>query len=85
MNHTQKKVIRCASDVHKKHQGNILCAFEGNTIYIKCNDRDCKRWTKLTLNVPGIEIDLSDAGIVQESLPENYHLHLISAITVVGQ
>jgi len=80
-----KSVIRCQGSIHTKHEGNILIAYDGNSIYVKCNDRDCKRWTKLTINIPGININLSESGIVQEVLPADYHLHLQPATTVVSQ
>jgi hypothetical protein len=79
-----KKVIRCQSPTHRGLQGNILIAVSGSTIFAKCNDRDCHRWTRITINIPGVNINLSEAGIVQESLPEGYHLDLEPATTVVG-
>lgn len=78
-----KKVVRCESEIHTKRPGNILCAFDGNSIFILCQDRDCKRWTRLTLNVPGISLNLNDAGITQEAMPKGYHLTLEPAQTAV--
>ncbi len=80
-----KQVIRCRGPIHTKHEGNILVAYEGNNIFVKCNDRDCKLWTKLTINIPGINLDLSESGIVQEALPPDYHLHLQPATTVIAE
>jgi hypothetical protein len=80
---TPKRVIRCESETHIDHPGNILCAFEGNNLYILCQDRDCKRFTKLTINIPGVNLNLQDAGITQEAMPRGYHLHLEKASTVV--
>jgi hypothetical protein len=71
-----KKVIRCQSDKCGKEKSNILFAYDENSIYIKCRDWDCKRWSKLSFVIPGAEIDLSKCGIVHEILPENYHLHI---------
>lgn len=79
-----KKVIRCQSEKHDKSQGNILVAFSDNSIFVKCNNGICKSWTKITLSIPGIRIDLTEAGITQEILPEDYHLHLEPAVSVVG-
>jgi hypothetical protein len=79
-----KKVIRCQGQTHGERQGNILVAISGPSIYVKCQDRDCHRWTKITLNIPGLKIDLSTAGMVQEVLPDGYHLDLEPAVTVVG-
>ena len=79
-----KKVIRCQGDVHKAHQGNILVAISENALYVKCQDRGCKRWTRITINIPGIKINLLDAGIIQDAMPEEYHLTLEPATVVVG-
>jgi hypothetical protein len=80
-----KKVIRCQGKTHGDRQGNILIAISGPSVYIKCQDRDCRRWTKLTFNIPGLKLDLSVAGVLQEVLPEGYHLDLEPAMTVVGE
>jgi hypothetical protein len=80
-----KQVIRCQGSIHTKHEGNILIAYSGPDLFLKCNDRDCKRWTKITINIPGLKIDLSEAGITQEVLPQDYHLHLQPATTVVSE
>jgi len=77
-----KKVVRCSN--HKTHNGNILAVVDKGAVYIKCPDRGCRRWTKITLNLPGLNIDLRDAGIMQQVMPENYHLTLEPATTVVN-
>jgi hypothetical protein len=64
---------------------NILLAFEGNSIFVKCRDWDCKRFTKLTFNFPGLKIDFKDAGIVQEVMFADYHLSLENSVTVIGE
>lgn len=79
-----KRVVRCQSDKCGKENSNILFAFDGNSIYVKCRDWDCKRWTKISVIIPGAEIDFSKCGIVQEVLPENYHLHIENCATVVS-
>jgi hypothetical protein len=81
-----KSVIRCASPMCSGNEKpNILLAFEGNSIFVKCRDWDCKRFTKITVNIPGIKIDFKDAGIIQEVLPADYHLSLEPACSVVGE
>jgi hypothetical protein len=80
-----KSVIRCQAKIHTEHQGNILMAFEGNAIYVKCPDRGCRRWTKLTISINGIKLNLSNAGIVQDVLPEDYHLTIGPTTTLVGK
>lgn len=83
MPHESKKVIRCSGFNCNHETGNILLAFAKDRIYVKCRNRDCRRWTRITLRIPGISIDLNDAGIVQEVLPEDYHLNLETATVVV--
>jgi hypothetical protein len=78
-----KQVVRCQGSIHTRHEGNILIAFSGSDLYVKCNDRDCKHWTKISINIPGLKIDLSEVGITQEVLPSDYHLHLEPATSVV--
>ena len=80
----QKKVIRCAGKIHGDHLGNILLAIGKDCLFVKCQDRACKQWTKITLNIPGIDLDLAEVGIVQENLPADYHIHITPATTVVA-
>ena len=82
---TEKKVIRC-SDEHCNHgNGNILLVFESNKIYVKCRNGDCRRLTRLTIRIPGIVVDFSNAGIIQETLPLDYHLDFQPAVTAVAK
>lgn len=83
MTQQPKKVIRCGDPRCNHEQGNILLAFDRNRIYVKCSNRSCRRWTRITLKIPGLQIDLSDAGIVQDVMPEGYHLHLEAATVLV--
>lgn len=79
-----KKAIRC-SDPHCNHgEGNVLLSFDGDKIYVKCRNRDCRLITRITLRIPGINLDLNSAGIVQEVLPEDYHMTMEPATTVVS-
>lgn len=80
-----KLVIRCQSKNHSGRQGNILCAVSGSSLFVKCQDRDCHRWTKITIGINGIRLDLTSAGLVQEIMPEDYHLTLEPATTVVSE
>lgn len=80
-----KKAIRCSDRQCNHGDGNVLLAFDRNRIYVKCRNRDCKKITRLTIRIHGININFNDAGIVQEVLPEDYHLDLERATTVVGE
>jgi hypothetical protein len=53
-----------------------------NGFFVKCSDKDCRRWTKITLNIPGVKLNFTKAGITQEVLPENYHIDHDQSITV---
>ena len=79
-----KKVIRCSAPACNHESGNILLAIDKNRIYVKCRNRYCRLWTRITLRVPGVNIDLMDAGLVQEVMPVDYHLHLEAAAVVLG-
>ena len=79
-----KKVITCSGAAGQNHQANILLAFGKDTVFVRCNDRYCKRWVRVRVNIPGINLNFQKAGITQEVLPEEYHLHLRAATTVIG-
>ena len=80
-----KKALRCSNPTCNHGNGNVLLALEGKRIYVKCRNRDCKRISRITIRIPGIDIDFNSAGIVQEVLPEGYHLDLEPAATVVSE
>jgi len=80
--------VRCRNlNVHQRggRLGNILCFFSGNSIFIQCSDHGCKRWTRLTLNVPGVELDLSTAGISQQVMPRNWAMKATPAAVAVRE
>jgi len=79
--------IKCLNyDDHKKSgEGNLLAFLEGNSIYLYCKDRICKRWTKLEINFPGIKIDFSKAGFVQRLMPKNYKFDYKKAVVIIDQ
>ena len=79
----KKKIIRCTGPVHESGQGNILIAIEGNSVYVRCHDRACKRWSKITFNLLSDTLDF--AGKVQEVLPEDINLDTKLAATVVAR
>lgn len=79
--HSIKTAVRCSAH---PDNGNILLVVSGNSILTKCRDASCKRWTKITFEIPGFKINLSEAGITQEVLPENYHIDMKNASTVVA-
>lgn len=63
--------------------GNVLCFFERGNIYIKCADRNCKRWTCISFEFPGINIDFTQAAVSQKLMPRNYYFDADNAITIV--
>jgi len=80
-----KKTILCTGEQGNNHQANIIAAFGKNTIFVRCNDRYCKRWLRIRIMMPGLNINFQKAGFVQELLPKDYHLHLKQATVVVSQ
>jgi len=79
------KAIRCSNPTCNHGKGNLLFIFRGNCIYVKCRNRDCKRVSRITVRIPGIDIDFNSAGIVQEVLPEDSHIGYELASTVVSE
>lgn len=83
------KLIRCNNPtVHTGRdrfpgEGNILCFVRDNSIYIQCNNHHCYRWTKLTFDLPGQKIDLSQAAITQELMPKRHHFENERAPTLI--
>jgi len=62
-------VIRCRNRAaHGERPGNILVVVEGNTILVKCSDRKCKSWTRITFAVPGVSLNFEDAAITTETV-----------------
>lgn len=55
--------------------GNILCFIEGKSIYLKCSHSSCKRWSKITFDLPGISMNFASAGISIKLMPRNFHLN----------
>jgi hypothetical protein len=66
-------------------EGNILAFFRGNSIYIKCSDHRCKRWNKITINLPGCNLDFSNAGFIQTKMSKKYHFDAIKAPVVIEE
>ena len=74
-----QQVLRCRNkESHKikNGKGKILVVFDGNDIYAYCNDRGCKRWTKITVSIPGININFSNAAITQQVMPDNFKFEI---------
>lgn len=76
--------IKCVNDeVHKNHEGRLLCILDKDCIYVHCKHANCKRWTKLKISFPGISLDFTKAAIIRELLPSDYHFDFDEAVTVV--
>ena len=81
-------VVRCFNpEVHQRSEGsgNILCFVRGDSIFIKCTDQGCKRWTRLMFRIPGVNVDFSEAAIIQKLMPVNYHFEATPAKTVIEE
>lgn len=81
-------VIRCNNlDIHdnpgkEPGEGNILCFVEKSRIYIQCSDHRCSRWSEIEITIPGINIDLTQVGIVHRLMPP-YHRFDARKATVI--
>ena len=67
--------VRCQSKYHLDHNpsgGNMMLMIDGDSIYVRCNHGTCRRWTKLTIGLPGVDVDFSKASFKQETMPKNF-------------
>ncbi|HUX56736.1 MAG TPA: hypothetical protein VMV77_07170 [Bacteroidales bacterium] len=67
--------VRCQAENHLKHNqsgGNMVMILEGNSIYAKCGHGTCQKWTRLTLSIPGVDLDFTRVAYVQETLPKTF-------------
>lgn len=85
-------VVRCHNgSVHRSRSnpdieqgvGNILCFLQDDSIYIKCSDHHCKRWTRLKITPPHSKIDFNSVAIEQSLMPQGYHFDARKAVTVI--
>ena len=79
-----KKTLFCSGDKTLNHKANIIAALGKDTIFVRCNDKACKRWIRLRVNIPGVKLNFHKAGFTQEILPKDYHLHLEQATVVIS-
>jgi len=74
------KAIRCASkNVHKgpfvvkgQTAHNMLLVVDGDCIYAKCPDKGCKRWNRVKITIPGVNLDLSKVAFTQDIMPKGF-------------
>ena len=68
------KELRCHSPAHNvKGAGSLLLVHDEKHFYGYCGDRGCKRWTKITITIPGIgEINPKDAVFETELMPKDF-------------
>jgi len=67
--------VRCQAENHLRHNasgGNMVMILEGNSIYAKCGHGTCQKWTRLTVNIPGVNFDFSNVSFTQETLPKTF-------------
>ena len=52
---------------------NILAVVDEDCIYIKCSDRDCKRWNKIKISIPGVKLDFSkNVAFTHDVMPRGF-------------
>jgi hypothetical protein len=83
-------VYRCKNaDAHTQggqhSDGNIVAFLGKNQIVVRCNDRNCRAWVVLTLDFPGISIDLRKAGVTQSTLPSTQIFNALRAPVVIEE
>ena len=69
--------VRCQSKYHLEHNpsgGNMMMMLEGNSIYVRCNHGTCRRWNKISVSLPGVNVDFSKAALSQEIMPKNFKI-----------
>lgn len=67
------KELRCQNPVHEiKESGNLLFVVDKDSLYVKCNDRGCKRWTRITIQQPGVESNYNNAIFETVPMPEGF-------------
>jgi hypothetical protein len=81
--------IRCYNpNVHKemqyeKGEGRMLAIFRKNFIFLKCGSHHCKRWTRIKIDVPGVNLDFSNVAFTKKIMPKRYHFDTVKAPLVI--
>ncbi|OGN90218.1 MAG: hypothetical protein A2Z74_03940 [Chloroflexi bacterium RBG_13_46_9] len=70
---TPKKTVYCVSPDCNHGKGNILLILHRDNIFHRLRNPEGNYWEKLTVRIPGINIDLSTAALVQRLLPANFY------------
>jgi hypothetical protein len=73
------QAVRCQNKYHLRKNptgGGMALVFKGDSIYVRCPDPHCKRWMRLQVILPGINLDFSKAALVHETLPEDFQFGL---------
>jgi hypothetical protein len=66
-------------------EGRILGFLQGDSIYLYCNERSCKRFTRIKFSWPGVKIDFNKAAIEQTLMPEKHNFRNKLASVLVGE
>lgn len=67
------KELRCHSSNHNiKSAGGILLIAKGPYLYAKCNDRGCKKWTRIGITIPGVKANFDNAAFETKPMPDNF-------------
>jgi hypothetical protein len=67
-----KKTISCIDPECNHGKGNILLVFHRESIFLRHKNPEGGYWEKITVRIPGINIDLSTAALTQKILPERF-------------
>ena len=70
-----KKTVYCVGPNCNHGKGNILLVLHRDNIFFRRRNPEGNYWQKLTVRIPGINIDFSTAALMQKLLPSNFHLN----------
>lgn len=80
-----EKVIRCRNvKVHPRGTGHILMVYDNDYIYVRCSERSCRRWARIKISFPGINMNFENAAIEQELMPVNHRFKIDSTINDIS-
>lgn len=67
-----KKAFYCTNPNCNHGKGNMLVVMGDERIFIRHRNPEGNYWEEITVRIPGILINFSNAAITQKLLPENF-------------
>jgi hypothetical protein len=66
-------------------EGNILIFLRKNSIFIQCSNHRCKRWNRIDIDTPGVNIDFANMSYIQSKMPKDYHFDAVKASVIIKE